>query len=105
MGALNFLLFAFGDILADYFRRPLHGFGSHFQIGEQFHLLPPMIEGRLQAHHRQHAAHAWREFRVLDIQFDIGGELATMAVWAQVVGARYFHLPTAVRIGLERNSR
>ena len=51
-----------------------------------------MIEGRLLAHHRLHAAHSRRELRVFDVQFDVGGELAGMAVRAQVVGARYFHL-------------
>ena len=81
-----------GDILSDGFRRPLHGFGGHLQIGEQLHLLASVIEGRLLAHHRLHAAHPGRELRVFDVQFDIGGELAGVAVRAQVVGARHFHL-------------
>jgi len=46
-----------------------------------------MVEGRLLADRRLHAAHARREFRVLDVQFDVGGKLASMAVRAQVVGA------------------
>ena len=33
-GSLNLLLLARGDILSDGFRRPLHGFGGHLQIGE-----------------------------------------------------------------------
>jgi hypothetical protein len=69
------LPFALGDILSNRLRRSLHGCGGHFQIGEQFHLLPPVIEGPLQAHHRQHAAHARRKFPVLDVEFDVGGEL------------------------------
>ena len=56
-GPLDLLLLACGDILSDGFRRPLHGFGGHLQIGEQFHLLASVIEGRLLAHHRLHAAH------------------------------------------------
>jgi hypothetical protein len=51
-----------------------------------------VIERSVLTYDRLHAAHARREFRVLDVQFDIGGELAGMAVRAQVVGARYFHL-------------
>jgi hypothetical protein len=79
-----------GDILSDRFRRALYGFGGYLQPSEQFHLLPAMIERSFLTHDSLHAAHTWREFRVFDIQFDIGGELAVMAVRAQVVGARYF---------------
>ena len=91
-GSLDLLLLACGDILADRFRRSLHGFGGHLQIGEQFHLLASVIEGGLLADDRLHAAHSRRELRVFDVQFDIGGELAGMAVRAQVVGTRDFHL-------------
>jgi len=45
---VHLLLFALGDIFPNRLRRLLQGFGSHFQIGEQFHLLAPMIEGSLQ---------------------------------------------------------
>ena len=50
-----------------------------------------MIEGRLLAHHRLHAAHPRREFRAFDVQFDVGGELAGVTVRTQVVGTRDFH--------------
>ena len=90
-GSLDLFLLGCGDILADGFRRPLHGFGGHLQIGKQFHLLPSVVEGCLLADDRLHAAHPGRELRVLNVQFDIGGELAGMAVRAQVVGARHFH--------------
>ena len=51
-----------------------------------------MIEGGILADGRLHAAHPGRELCIFDVQFDIGGELAGMAVRAQVVGARYFRL-------------
>ena len=54
-------------------------------------MLASVIEGRLLAHQRLHAAHPRRELRVLDVQFDIGGKLARLAVWAQVVGTQHFH--------------
>jgi hypothetical protein len=38
-----------------------------------------------------HAAHPRRDLRVLDIQFDVGGELAGVAVLAQVVGPQNSH--------------
>src|SRR5260370_35639100 len=51
-----------------------------------------MIEGSFLAHDRQHAAHSWRQLRVLDVQFDISWELTGMATWAKIIGPRYFHL-------------
>jgi hypothetical protein len=85
------LLLARGNVLADGLRRPLHGFGGHLQTGRQFDLPAPVIERGLRAHGRQLAVHARREFRVLDIQVDIGGKLAAMAVAAQGVGTGDFH--------------
>jgi hypothetical protein len=38
-----------------------------------------------------HAADPGGGFRILDIQFDIGWELADVTVRAQVVGPRYVH--------------
>lgn len=51
-----------------------------------------MVEGPLLTDHRLHATHPSRELRVFDVQFDVGGKLASMAVRAQVVGAQHFHL-------------
>ena len=51
-----------------------------------------MIEACLLTHHSQHAAHAWRELRLLEVQFNVGGELAIMTVRAQVIRARHFYL-------------
>jgi hypothetical protein len=39
-----------------------------------------MIERRLLAYDRLHAAHPRRELGVLDVQFNIGGELAGVAM-------------------------
>jgi hypothetical protein len=92
LGPLNLLSRARADILSNGFCRSLHGFGSHLQIGQQFHLLATPIEGGVLAHHCLHAAHPRGELRVLDIQFDIRRKLAVMAVRAQVVGSRHLHL-------------
>lgn len=92
-GTLDLSLFAFSDIVSDCLRRALHRFRSHLQISKQFQLLASMIEGGLLTYDRLHAAYPSRELRVFDVQFDVSGELAGMAVRAQVVGARYFHLP------------
>jgi len=91
-GSPHLFLLSGGDIFAYGLRRSLHGFGGHLQIGEQFHLLAPLVEGRLLAHHRLHAAHSGGELPIFDVQFDVGGKLAGMAVRTQVVGTRYLHL-------------
>jgi hypothetical protein len=91
-GPLDLLLLAHGDILSHRLRGSLHGLGSHFQIRQQFPLLASLIEGSVLTDHRLHAAHSGRELRVGDVQFDVGGELAGMAVRAQVVGTRHSHL-------------
>ena len=57
-GALDPFPLADGDILSNRLRRPLHGFGGHLQIGQQFHLLTPVIEGRLLAYGGQHSPYA-----------------------------------------------
>jgi hypothetical protein len=75
-------LLALSDIGSDGLRRTLYGLGGHFQTGQNFHLLATVIEGCLLAHHRLHAAYARREFRILDIQFDIHRKLADAAVCA-----------------------
>ena len=77
-----------GDILSDRFCRALHGFGGYLQISEEFHLLTAMIERSFLAHHSLHAAHPRGEFRVFNVQFDIGGKLSGVTVWAQIVGTR-----------------
>ena len=91
-GPLDLILLARGDILSNRLRCSLHGFGSHLQISQQFHLLAALIKGSVLTHQRQHAAHSRRELRVFDVQFDVRRKLAGMAVRAQVVGTRDFHL-------------
>ena len=78
---MDLRLFALSDSGSDGLRGTLHGFGSHLQAGQNFHLFAPLIEGRL-ADDRLHAAHPGREFRILDIQFDIHRKLADAAVCA-----------------------
>jgi hypothetical protein len=65
-------LFALSDVGSDGLRRTLYRFGGHFQAGQNLHLFaasPACGDSR-------------REFRILDIQFDIGGQLADAAVCA-----------------------
>jgi hypothetical protein len=90
--ALNLGLFSCGDVFADGLRVAFHGLGSDLQTGQELQLAASVIERGLLAHRRLHAAHAWGELGVLDIQFDVGGELPGVAVRAQVVGARHFGL-------------
>ena len=59
---------------------------------EPEHLLAALIKGSVLTHQRQHAAHSRGELRVFDVQFDVRRKLAGMAVRAQVVGTRDFHL-------------
>jgi hypothetical protein len=70
------VLLALGDIASDDLCRTLHGFGGHLQSSQKLDLLTAMIKGRLVTYQSLHAAHSGREFRRLDIQLDIGGELA-----------------------------
>ena len=78
------------DIRAHALRRTLHGFRGHLQPGQNFHLFAALIEGRLLAHHRLHAAHAGREFRVFDVQFSVDGELPGVTGGAPIVGSGDF---------------
>jgi len=86
-GFLDFLLLALGNIGSDGLRRTLHRFGGHFQVGQNFQLFAPVIEGRLLAHQGLHAAHAGRKLRILDVQFGVDRKLADAAWRAQIVGA------------------
>src|SRR5260370_18876447 len=89
-GTLDLLLLACGDMLPDNLRCPFHAFGGYLQIGEQFHPLASMVKSRRLAHQRLHPPHSRRGFRILNVQFDVGGELAVMTVGAQVVGTPHF---------------
>ena len=90
-GFADFALLACGDVGANRLRRALHRFGGHLQTGQNLHLLATVIEGSLLAHHRLHAAHPGREVRFLDVQFDVGRELAVMTVRAQIPGTLHSH--------------
>src|SRR5271169_215202 len=76
------------DIFSDSLGRTFHGFGGKRQPRQQFHLLAAVLEGALMPDRRQHASHAGREPRVLDVEFNIDRELTTMAVLTQVVRAQ-----------------
>jgi len=89
---LHFLSFALRDIFSDRFCDPLHRLGGHFQTSQDFHLFAAMIEGGILTHQGVHAAHARREFRVLNVQFHIGRKLSLMTVRAQIVGTRDLRL-------------
>ena len=75
-GALNLLLLPMRKIFSDRFRRALHGFGGDLQASQEFHRLASVVEGSFLAHRRQHAAHARRQLRPVDVQFDVRGKLS-----------------------------
>jgi hypothetical protein len=91
-GSLDLLLLALRDIATDSLCCALHRFGGHFQAGQDLHLCAAMIEGGLLTNQSLHAAYARRELRALNIQFEIGWELAGMTMRAQIVGTRNLHL-------------
>ena len=76
------------DVVSDGLCGALHRFGGHLQAGQNLHLLATVIEGSLLADQSVHTAHSGGEFRILDIQFDIGWELAEVTVRARVAGPR-----------------
>jgi hypothetical protein len=61
------------------------------QASQQCHLLSTVTERGVLSHQSLHAPHAGRELGVLDIQLLVGGELALMAMRAQIPGPRDFH--------------
>jgi hypothetical protein len=85
-GALHLLLLALRDVVSDGFCSALHRFRGHIQAGQDLDLFATVIEGNALAHESLHTAHARGELRVLDVQFDIDGELALVTVPAQVIG-------------------
>ena len=64
-----------GDVAADRFGSTFDGFGRYLKTGEEFDLLPNVIEWRFGTNQRQHAPHPGGQVRFLDIQGGIGGEL------------------------------
>jgi hypothetical protein len=99
-GSLNLRPLLRSDVLSDRFRGTLYGLGGYLQIGEEFQLLATVIEGGILSNDRLHAPHSWRELRVLDVQFDIRGELPGVTMWAQVVRPRDFHFTDYRQHGL-----
>jgi hypothetical protein len=81
-GSLDLLLLAALDIIADALGRSFHRFGGRLQARQDLHLLAAVIEGRLLAGQRVHAAHTRGNLGILNVQFDIGGELARVTVRA-----------------------
>ena len=92
-GFLNLFVLLGGEIFPGGLGDALHGFGGHLQSGQKLHLLTAMIKGRLMPYQSLHAAHSGRKFCMLDIQLDIGGELAGVTVGTQIIGPEYFHHP------------
>jgi len=76
------------DIFSGGFGRALDRFGGDRQTGQQFHLLAAPIEGSFMAHGGQHTADPRGEFRVLDVEIDIHGKLALMAMLTEVIRAQ-----------------
>ena len=84
--ALRICCCSCADVRSDRFRCPLHGFGGHLYASQKFQLLAAMIEGSLLANDGLHASHPRREFFVFDVEVTVDGELAGVAVPAQIVG-------------------
>lgn len=83
---LDLPLLAPSDVGDDGLGCTLHRFRRHLQASQNFHLLPALIEGVILAHQGLHAANPRREFRILDVQFRIGGALASVTVRTPIVG-------------------
>jgi hypothetical protein len=86
-GFPDLLLLALSDVVSNRFGGALHRFGGHLQSGQDPHLLAALIERNLLTDDRLHAPDAGGELGMLDVQFDIGGELTRMAMRAKIVGA------------------
>jgi hypothetical protein len=91
-GAIHFPLLAPSNVFANGFGGALYRFGGDFQTGQQRHLPTSVIKGGLASHGGKHAPHSGREILLVDIQVQVGWELAVVAVWAEVVRAHQFDL-------------
>ena len=90
-GALDLPMVALRNVAADGLGGALHCLGGHLQTGQDLHLVAAMLEGPFLTDESLHAADSWGELCTLDIQFDIGRELADVTVRAQIVGPRHVH--------------
>src|ERR1035441_2508913 len=84
LGTADLLLLLCQDIPANGFRRTFYGFGRYRKVSQQFQLCAPTVERNLMPNEAHHPTGPRREFRALDIQFSIHGELAAVATQAQV---------------------
>jgi len=92
-GSVDLGLFALSDIGPNGFCCAFHRFRGHLQARQDFHLFSTVIKRCLLPNHGLHAAYSGREFRILDIQFDVDGKLPSATVRAQIVGTQNFHPP------------
>jgi hypothetical protein len=51
-----------------------------------------VVERCLRTNQRQHAAHTGRQICLLDVQSNIGGELAVTALWTEIPGPKKLDL-------------
>ncbi|MGA2117330.1 MAG: hypothetical protein ABSH56_21535 [Bryobacteraceae bacterium] len=87
LGALDIFLLPDLDRFANRFGGSLDRFSGDFQARQKLQLVPALSEGRHAAYCREHAPHARREVRLIDVQFHVGGELPRVACGAQVIGS------------------
>jgi hypothetical protein len=87
-GTLDLPLFALRYIGPDGLRSALHGFGRHFEAGQQLDLPASMVEWRFGPDQRKHAAHAGRQSQILNVQSHIGRALSVMTVRTQIPRAQ-----------------
>ena len=87
LGAPDIFLLSGLNIFSDRFGYPLDRFSRNVYAGQELHLVPALSEGRLAAHRREHAPHAWGEVCLVDVELNVGRELSLAACGTQVVGA------------------
>ena len=90
-GLLDLTLLTLGDIAANALGGALDRFSRHIQAGQKLHLLAAVIERRLGADQRLHAAHRRRRFDLFDVEFAVHGKLPLMTVRTQIPGTQQFH--------------
>ena len=87
LGTLDIFLLSDLNILSNRFDGSLDRFSGNFQARQKSHLVPALSEGRHAANCREHAPHARREVRLIDVQFNVGGKLSRVAYGTQVIGS------------------
>ncbi|MBI4905327.1 MAG: hypothetical protein HY820_16960 [Acidobacteria bacterium] len=87
LGRLDILLLPGLDVGSNGFGGPLDRFRGDLQVGQEFELVACWNKGSLAADGSQHASHAGREIRLVDVERDVGGKLSVVTRRAPIVRA------------------